>query len=74
MTEVLDLQRDAILIVNVGQDTIEPDSPDTSLSIEFSNVKSKELFGINLAASFASVDSEVKANALDRLSLPQFVP
>ena len=75
MTNVLDSQRDAILIVSCDdEENIGPDSQKTSLNIEFSNIKSEELFGINLADQMASEYNDVKANALERLALPQFVP
>ena len=74
MTNVLNSQRDAIVIVSCEQASNEPVSESTSLSIEFSNVKSEELFGINLADSMTSEDSDMKNYALVRLALPQFVP
>ena len=72
ITNVLDKQRDAILIVSFDQDLDVSDSQ--SLNIEFSNVKSEELFGINLADAMISEIKEEKDHALERLALPQFVP
>ena len=62
------------MIVSFDQASDELDSEGSSLNVEFSNVKSEELFGINLADSMISEIIEEKDNALERLSLPQFVP
>ena len=62
------------MIVSLDQASDELDPEGGSLNVEFSNVKSEELFGINLADSMISEIREEKDNALERLALPQFVP
>ena len=80
---VLEFQRDAIVIVSVEDNNNFDSDPScqnlsnddkTALKIEFSNVKGTELFGIDLSEAMASEDNTKNTSALERLNLPQFVP
>ena len=54
MTNVLNMSQDAIIIFSAQDDNYGEDKYDAeSLNIEFSNVSSTELFGIDLAHTMA---------------------
>ena len=79
---VLELQRDAIVIVSLDQNSGDgqedekqkrtPDQSDTTLRIELSNIKSQELFGLRLSDASFSLDAS-QDRAIQQLDLPQFV-
>ena len=69
------MQQDAILIFHIGEPGPKIDSTQgvCNVSIEFSNSKSQELFGVDLQAATESPNLAVSELADEKLKLPQFI-
>ena len=71
------MQQDAIIIFSAKDDNTKEESYDAeSLNIEFSNVASTELFGIDLKGTMttSNTEGEGKRVAPSILATKQFVP
>ena len=69
------MQQDAIIIFHITDPSLSIESTQSvkNVSIEFSNAKSKDLFGVDLQAATESSNPALSDLAIEKLKLPQFI-
>ena len=79
LTNVLNMQQDGIIIFNVSEKATDLEGNETltlggTVNIEFSNTKSKEMFGVDLCKGLSSSNIVERELAFEKLSIPSMMP